>query len=142
MRIGFVAPNSFFSSGGYFSRALLQIPRWLSGPAESYATVPLNAAGVAVLLYVLIRGRGFDPWLRLIAAAALAQHAVALFYVATPRYHFLSWFLTMIVALVWLHERGIGWFERRYPNICKRIAAAPFSVRLVSGLSRLETASA
>ena len=65
-------------SGGYLLRALLQIPRWLSGPAESYATAPLNAGGVAVLLYVLIRGRGFDPWLRLIAAAALAQHAVAL----------------------------------------------------------------
>jgi hypothetical protein len=129
-------------SDGHFSRALLQIPRWLSGPAETYATVPLNAAGVVVLLYVLIRGRGFDPWLRLIAAAALAQHAVALFYVATPRYHFLSWFLTMIVAVVWLHERGIGWFERRHPNICKRIAAAPFSLRLVSGLSRLEAASA
>jgi len=129
-------------SGGYFSRALLQIPRWLSGPAESYATVPLNAVGIIVLLYVLIRGRGFDPWLRLIAAAALAQHAVALFYVATPRYHFLSWFLTMIVAVVWLRERGVGWFERRYPNICKRIAAVPFSLRLVSALSRLEAASA
>jgi hypothetical protein len=48
----------------------------------------------------------------------------------------------MIVAVVWLHERGIGWFERRHPNICKRIAAAPFSLRLVSGLSRLEAASA
>ena len=35
----------------------------------SYATVPMNAGGVAVLLYVLLRGRGFDPWLRLIAAA-------------------------------------------------------------------------
>ena len=128
-------------SGGYLLRALLQIPRWLSGPAESYATVPLNAGGVAVLLYVLIRGRGFDPWLRLIAAAALAQHAVALFYVATPRYHFLAWFLTLLVGVVWLRERGVGWFQRRYPNIGKRIAAAPLSLRLVAGLSRLETVS-
>jgi hypothetical protein len=128
-------------SGGYLLRALLQIPRWLSGPAESYATVPLNAGGVVVLLYVLIRGRGFDPWLRLTAAAALAQHAVALFYVATPRYHFLAWFLTLLVGVVWLRERGVGWFQRRYPNIGKRIAAAPFSLRLVAGLSRLETVS-
>jgi hypothetical protein len=101
----------------------------------------LNAGGVAALLYVLIRGRGFDPWLRLIAAAALAQHAVALFYVATPRYHFLAWFLTLLVGVVWLRERGVGWFQRRYPNIGKRIAAAPLSLRLVAGLSRLETVS-
>jgi hypothetical protein len=128
-------------SGGYLVRALLQIPRWLSGPAESFFTVPLNAGGVAVLLYVLLRGRGFDPWLRLIAAAALAQHAVALFYVATPRYHYLSWFLTLLVVVAWLHERGIDWLSRRYPNICKRVAAAPFSLRLASGLSRLEAVS-
>jgi hypothetical protein len=128
-------------SGGYFVRALLQIPRWLSGPAESYVTVPVNAGGVAVLLYVLLRGRGLDPWLRLIAAAALAQHAVALFYVATPRYHYLSWFLSLIVVVAWLHERGLDWLLRRYPDICKRIAAAPFSLRLASGLSRLETMS-
>jgi hypothetical protein len=128
-------------SGGYFVRALLQIPRWLSGPAESFITVPVNAGGVAVLLYVLLRGRGFDPWLRLIAAAALAQHAVALFYVATPRYHYLSWFLTLLVVVAWLHERGVDWLSRRYPNFCKRIAAAPFSLRLASGLSRLEAVS-
>jgi hypothetical protein len=128
-------------SGGYLVRALLQIPRWLSGPADSYATVPVNAGGVAVLLYVLVRGRGLDPWLRLIAAAALAQHAVALFYVATPRYHYLSWFLTLLVVVAWLHERGVDWLSRRYPNFCKRIAAAPFSLGLASGLSRLEAKS-
>jgi hypothetical protein len=128
-------------SGGYFVRALLQIPRWLSGPAESYATVPLNAGGIAVLLYVLLRGRALDPWLRLIAGAALVQHAVALFYVATPRYHYLSWFLTLLVVVVWLHERGVDWLSRRYPNVCKRIAAAPLSLRLGSGLSRLEAMS-
>ena len=128
-------------NGGYLARALMQIPHWLSGPADSYVTLPLNASGVAVLLYVLIRGRGFDPWLRLIAAAALAQHAVALFYAATPRYHFLSWFLTMLALTAWLHEVGIDWLRSRYPNICKRIAAAPVSLRLVSGLSWLETVS-
>ena len=98
-------------SGGYLTRALLQIPNWLSGPAESYATVPLNAAGVVILIYVVVRGRGFDPWLRLIGAAALAQHTVALFYVATARYHYLAWFLTALVVVVWLHEVGIGCLE-------------------------------
>jgi len=129
-------------SGGYFTRALLQIPNWLSGPAESYATVPLNAAGVVILIYVVVRGRGFDPWLRLIGAAALAQHAVALFYVASARYHYLAWFLTALVFVVWLHEVGIGWFQLRYPDMCRRVATHPWSQRLASGLARLQRVSA
>jgi hypothetical protein len=128
-------------SGGYLARAFMQIPHWLSGPAQSYATVPLNAAGVAVLIYVVVRGRGFDPWLRLIGAAALVQHAVALFYVATPRYHFLTWLLTMLIVVAWLHDFGIGWLQRNHPNICRRIAAAPFLLRLAAGLARLERVS-
>ena len=127
--------------GGDLARAVLQIPNWLSGPAESYATVPLNAAGVVILVYVVVRGRQFDPWLRLIGAAALAQHAVALFYVATARYHFLAWFLTALVVVVWLHDVGIGWLQRHYPDICRRIAALPSSQRLASGLSRLQEVS-
>ena len=127
--------------GGHLTRALLQIPSWLSGPAESYATVPLNAAGVVILVYVVVRGRQFDPWLRLIGAAALAQHAVALFYVATARYHFLAWFLTALVVVVWLHQAGIGWLQHRYPDFCRRIAAHPSAQRLASGLSRLQEVS-
>jgi hypothetical protein len=102
----------------------------------------LNAAGVTVLVYVVLRGRAFDPWLRLIAASALAQHAVAMFYnAAIARYHFLAWFLTMVVVVVWLHEVGIGWFQRRYPDMCRRVAAHPWSRRLASGLSRLQEVS-
>jgi len=127
--------------GGELTRALLQIPNWLSGPAESYATVPLNAAGVVILVYVVVRGRQFDPWLRLIGAAALAQHAVALFYVATARYHFLAWFLTALVVVVWLYEVGIEWLRRRYPDFCRRIAAHPSAQRLASDLSRLQEVS-
>ena len=85
--------------GAFLGRLVRQIANWLSGPAESFATIPLNAAGVAVLIYVVFRGRQFDPWLRLVGASALAQHAVALFYTAAiARYHFLSWFLTMLVV--------------------------------------------
>ena len=72
-------------NGEHLRRLFLQIAQWLSGPAESYATIPLNAAGVAILIYVVVRGRQFDPWLRLIGAAALAQHIVALFYTAADR---------------------------------------------------------
>jgi hypothetical protein len=128
--------------GDYVTRALTQFANWLTGPAESYATIPLNAAGVAILIYVVVYGRRFDPWLRLIGAAALAQHAVALFYNATiARYHFLTWFLTMLVAAVWLHDVGIGWLKRRYPVLSERIAAHPWCLRLASGLSQLQKVS-
>jgi hypothetical protein len=128
--------------GGHLAGALKQVLDWLSGPAESYATVPLNAAGVAILVYVVVRGRQFDPpfdpWLRLIGASALAQHAVALFYnAAVARYHYLAWFLTMVVVMVFMHEVGGGWLKRRYPALSMRIAAHPWCLLLASGLSRL-----
>ena len=124
---------------GYAMRALTQVANWLSGPAESYATVPLNAAGVAILIYVVARGCQFDPWLRLIGASALAQHVVALFYNASiARYHYLTWFLTMVVVMVWAHQVGMGWLKRRYPVMSDRILSHPWSHRLASGLSRLQ----
>ena len=128
---------AFNFSGGNLARALMQVPNWLSGPAESYWTVPLNAAGVAVLIYVVLRGRQFDPWLRLIGAAALAQHGVALFYVATARYHLLTWFLTMLVVLVFLYEIGFVWLRRRYPVVSERFLLHPLSRWAAKGLSRL-----
>jgi hypothetical protein len=126
-------------SGGYVVRVLLQFANLLSGPAESYATVPLNAAGLAIVIYVVVFGRAFDPWLRLVGASALAQHAVALFYsAAVSRYHFLTWFLTMLVDMVWLHQVGIGWLQRRYPVMSRRIESHPLSLRLATSLARLQ----
>ncbi len=123
--------------------SLLQVAQWLSGPAESYVTIPLNAAGVAILIYVVVRGRPFDPWLRLIGAAALAQHIVALFYTAAvARYHFLTWFLTMLVAAVWFHQVGIDWSKRRFPAFSQQFVVHPWSRRLASGLAWLQKASA
>ncbi|MDO8875224.1 MAG: hypothetical protein Q8M24_15660 [Pseudolabrys sp.] len=133
---------TFDFSGGNLVRAIAQVPAWLSGPAESYWTVPLNAAGVVILVYVVLRGRRFDPWLRLVGAAALAQHAVALFYVATARYHFLTWFLTMLVVMVFLVEIGFGWLRRRYPVVSERLLLHPLSRRIANGLSRLQKVSA
>jgi len=124
-------------------RVLAQLANWLSGPAESYWTIPLNAAGVAILIYVVARGRQFDPWLRVIGGAALAQHAVALFYRGdVARYHLLTWFLTMLVVMVFMHEVGLGWLRRRYPVFSERIAAHPVSLWLASGLTRLQKSSA
>ena len=129
--------------GGDAMRALTQVANWLSEPAESYWTIPLNAAGVAILAYVVLRGRRFDPWLRLIGAAALAQHAVALFYRAdVARYHFLTWFLTMVVVMAFMHEVGIGWLQRRYPMLSERLAKYPLSLWLASGLTRLQKSAA
>ena len=125
------------------ARVLTQIANWLGGPAESYATIPLNAAGIAILAYVVLRGRRFDPWLRLIGAAALAQHTVALFYRGdVARYHFLTWFLTMLVVMAFMHEVGIGWLRRRYPTLSDRLANHPASLWLASGLTRLQKISA
>jgi hypothetical protein len=129
--------------GEFLGRLVRQIANWLSGPAESFATIPLNAAGVAVLVYVVFRGRQFDPWLRLVGASALAQHAVALFYTAAiARYHFLSWFLTMLVAMVWLQRLGVVWVQRRYPALSGRFIANPLRRRLASWLARLQKVSA
>jgi hypothetical protein len=130
-------------NGEHLRGLLLQIAQWLSGPAESYATIPLNAAGVAILIAVVVRGRQFDPWLRLIGAAALAQHIVALFYTAAvARYHFLTWFLTMLVAAVWVHRVGIDWSKRRFPAFSQQFVVHPWSRRLASGLASLQKASA
>ena len=124
-------------------RVFVQIANWLSEPAESYWTIPLNAAGVAILVYVVMRGRTFDPWLRLIGAAALAQHAVALFYRAdVARYHFLTWFLTMLVVMAFIQAVGFGWLRQRFPGLSERIAHHPLADRLASGLTRLQRITA
>jgi len=124
-------------------RIVMQLADWLSGPAESYWTIPLNAAGVAIVLYVVLRGRSFDPWLRLIGVAALGQHLVAFFYnAATARYHFLTWFLTMVVVMVWFHDVAMAWLARRYPDAMNRIANHRLSRQLASILTRLQKATA
>jgi len=129
--------------GGHLGQLFLQIAHWLSGSAESYATIPLNAVGVGILIYVVACSRQFDPWLRLISVSALVQHVVALFYTAaTARYHFLTWFLTMLVSMVWFQRIGIGWLRRHYPVAFERFAVHPWSQRLASGLDRLQKVSA
>jgi hypothetical protein len=78
----------------------------------------------------------------LIAAAALAQHAVALSYDATiARYHYLGLDLTALVALVWAREVGIGGLQKRYPDQWGRIVTHPWSRRLASGLAHLQKIS-
>lgn len=127
---------------GNVVHALNHLAHWLAGPSELVVLIPLHAAAVVVLIYVVGLGRSFDPWLRLVAGAALAQQVVALFYVAVARYHFLTWFLTMVVCAVWLHDMGVPWLQRRFPKGCARIASLPTSVRLASSLTWLQRVSA
>jgi len=130
-------------AGGATRHMLQQFVDWLSGPGETAWTIPLNAAAVGIVAYVVLRGRRFDPWLRLLGASALAQHMVALFYnAATNRYHFLTWFLTMLVVMVWFHDVAIGWLARRCPALSQRFGAHPLAQRLASGLTRLQEVSA
>ena len=100
-------------AGTHVQRALAQIGAWLSGPGGELAFVPFNAAAVAAVVYVVLRGRDFDPWLRLIGAAVLAECAVDLVYVATPRYFFGMWLLSAVVVAAFLERRLPAWLEKR-----------------------------
>jgi len=107
---------------GQMRRVCLKMLEWLSSsPVNSAWIVPLNAAGVIMLLYVVTLGRRFDPWLRLIGGSALAQHAAVFFYVAIPRYHLLTWFLTMLVATGFVQEVGVDWFRFHFSVVFARL---------------------
>jgi hypothetical protein len=87
---------------------------------------------------VLLRGRAYEPWLRLIALATLAQHAVGLFYVPTPRYALLAWLLTFVVVAAWARADALPWLRRRAPDFTARIAGHALARRMDGGLAALE----
>jgi hypothetical protein len=80
--------------------------------------VPLHLAALAVVVRMVFR-RGSDPWLRLTAAAVLAQHSVNLFFLPYPRYYYLTWLLTLLIVAVWLHDEGLAWMRRRWPALAR-----------------------
>ena len=112
--------------GEYIRRGILQIGRWLAGPSESFLMIPLHAAAIAVLIRVAL-ARGFDPWLRLMAWAMLAQHPVALFYLSADRYFYLQWFITMLVCMVWLRDEGLSLMRQRWPGVAAWLETNPFT---------------
>jgi hypothetical protein len=99
--------------GAALHRGLVQLGDWLSGPSEIKAFIPLHVAAVATVVAVAVRGRGVDPWLRIIAAAVIAEYGAALFYAATARYFFSMWFLTLLVVLAVI-ERSLPAFLDRH----------------------------
>ncbi len=116
-------------AGENIRRGLLQWARWLAGPSESFLMIPVNAIAVIVLIRVAARS-AFDPWLRLIAAAALVQHTVAWFYLSSDRYYYLVWFLTLLVCTVWVRDEGFALSQRRLPRATQSLEHHPGRARL------------
>src|SRR5262249_46481641 len=116
--------------------AMGRIAGWLAGPSEAVVMAPLNAAAILVLVRVAL-WRGADPWLRLTAFAALAQHGVALFYPADGRYYYLTWLLTLLVVAAWVHGEGLVMLRRWFPGVTQRGAQHPANLALARGLGRM-----
>jgi hypothetical protein len=124
----------FDFSGGYFARGVTQLARWLAGPSELFAMVPIHALAIAVAMRVAVWGRGYDPWLRLTAWAALAGHPVAFFYLSYPRYYFLTWFLTLVVCAVWMRMEGLDLLRRCVPGAMNWLSGHRITRSLARGL--------
>jgi hypothetical protein len=110
--------------GEHVRRWVLQWGRWLAGPSESLTMAPLHVAAIAVLVRVVL-ARTFDPWLRLVSGTALALHPVAWFYVYADRYHYLAWFLTLLVVAVWIRDEGADLARRLSPGASQWVARHP-----------------
>ena len=126
----------FDFAGEHVRRGILQMARWLAGPSESFLAIPLNAAAIAVLVSVALRRGVFDPWLRLIAGAMLAQHTVAWFYLSADRYYYLTWFLTVLVCAVWVRDEGFAMLQRRAPRAAVWLSQNPAGTALRRFLDR------
>jgi hypothetical protein len=116
--------------------ALSKLAWWLSGPANVYAMVPLNAAAVATLVRVGFFGSRFDPWLRLVALGTLLEHGTGVCYANWDRYHLVTWLLTALVAIVWLRVEGLPWFDQRLPGLRERLAEYAAIRRCAAALAR------
>jgi hypothetical protein len=127
----------FDLAGEHVLRVIKQLADWLTGPTESHWLVPVHLLAVAIVVRVAVWSRGSDPWLRLIAWAALAQHAIGLTHVPTARYYYLVWFLTLLVIAVWARDEGIAWLRARYPGFTLRAANHPATLAFARALDRL-----
>jgi len=127
-------------TGPHIIRALQQLHRWLSGPTELLALVPLHAAAVATLVRVGLFGSRFDPWLRVVALATLLQHGIGICYANSVRYHLGTWLLTALVATVWLRVEGLPLFDRVWPGLRDRWARTAWLRWLDDVVGRIERA--
>jgi hypothetical protein len=109
----------FDLGGDHIRAAVTQLAEWLSGPAELVVMVPVHAFAVALLVRIGIFGRGYDPWLRLVALATLLQHGIGASYFNFARYNLGTWLLNLLVAAVWLEREGLGLMCRTFPRACE-----------------------
>jgi hypothetical protein len=126
----------FHFSGEHVVRAVKQIGAWLAGPSDFIVMAPLNAAVIVVLVRVAVWKRA-DPWLRLAACATVVQQCVGVFYLTYGRYYYLTWLLTLLVVVVWVHGEGIDVIRRRFPNFSAHISKHPASMAIVRGLTSM-----
>jgi hypothetical protein len=125
-------------AGPHVTRGITQLAAWLSGPSGSLAMTPVHAAAIAILVRVGLFGRPFDPWLRVIALAALMQHGIGVCYVNYDRYHLLTWLLTCLVTLVWVNVEGRAVIEQRFSGLRELWAKSPTVSRVRRVLTRLQ----
>jgi hypothetical protein len=114
------------------------VSNWIGGLRPKWSAVILHVAEILILIHVVILGHRQSIWLRIIALAALAGHSVAMFYVNTPRYHFLTWILTVVVATVWLRNEALLWLRRMLPSWAALWDAQPLRQRIVDRWTRIE----
>ena len=126
----------FDFSGGNFVRGVLQLGRWLAGPSELLVMVPVHALAIAIAVRVAVWGRGYDPWLRLTAWAALAGHPVAFFYLSYPRYYYPTWFLTLVVCAAYMRIEGLDLIRRWCPAMTDWLGRRTTTAALSRGLDR------
>ena len=99
-------------AGPNVQQASSQIVSWLSQPSERAVSIPFNAVAAVIVFYVTLRGRDFDPWLRLIGAAVLAEFVVDFIYAPTPRYYFEMWLLSAVIVAVFIEHRLPAWMDK------------------------------
>ena len=129
-----------------FTRSALpsSAPRRYTPPVLSFVRplAPLGAVAVAILLRAAFFGRRYDPWLRLIAGAALALLSVGLFYPASDRYHYLAWLLTLLVTAVWMRDEGVALWQRWSPGSLDWVSRHTVRSPLAGVVERLAGCSA
>jgi hypothetical protein len=125
-------------AGPHVVGAIQQLGRWLSGASELLVLIPLHAAAVATLVRVGVFGWRFDPWLRIVALAALLQHGIGICYVNAARYNLGTWLLTALVAAAWLHGEGLPLCDRIKPGLRGRWARAAWLQWLGHGVQKIE----
>jgi hypothetical protein len=146
MSVSLVVPPSTYASailellrldfsGENFSRATRRLVEWFSTPSEIAVFIPLHLAVFAILFRVVFSAR-FEPWLRIVALATLAQSGIGFTYNMFGRYHFLTWLLESLVVTAWFHAEGLALVARRWPRFYEKIAGHPLTARLAGVISR------